>query len=90
MLGERALAPAEHLIARSKLRDVPADRFNLPGHIKSRHVVPRPGQPGHHPQDVGRARDGRLVDAERPQKRQRLAPCGSRRPTPNAVWNVKR
>ena len=47
ILGERALAPAEHLIARPKLLDASPGRLNLPCDIESRYLAPRPaaGQP---------------------------------------------
>ena len=37
ILGEGAPAPAEHLVARSKLLHVFADRLDLPGQIESRY-----------------------------------------------------
>jgi hypothetical protein len=41
ILGERAPAPAEHLIARTKLIDVSADRLDLPGDIHPRYLTLR-------------------------------------------------
>ena len=53
VFGERALAPAEHIIASTKLLDVPADRLNLPGHIESRYLAPRLEQPDRRAHGVG-------------------------------------
>ena len=36
VFGKGAPAQSEHLIARSKLRDVPANRLDMPRHINSR------------------------------------------------------
>src|SRR6185295_8069151 len=55
ILGEVAPAPAEHLIARSKLLDVSADRLDLTGDIESRHRTPRLTQAGHRADDVRHA-----------------------------------
>jgi len=44
-LGKVAVAPAENLIAWSKLLNGPANRFNPPRQIPSRNLVPRLEQP---------------------------------------------
>src|SRR3954454_5404989 len=52
ILGERTPAPAEHLIARSKLLDPASDRLDLPSHIESWYLAPWPPQAGHRAHDV--------------------------------------
>jgi len=55
ILGESALAPAEHLIARSKLLHVSADRLDPARDISSRDLALRLAQADHHAHDVRHA-----------------------------------
>src|SRR5919109_39745 len=71
ILGEGAPAPAEHLIARSKLFEVSADRLDLTGDIEPRYRAPRFTQAGH------RAHDVRYAPQEVP-----VADIDGRRPDP--------
>src|SRR5436189_5797649 len=48
-------ARAEHLVAGSELRDVPANRFNLAGHIDAESCLLWFAQPRLHAQEVWRA-----------------------------------
>ena len=71
IFSKGASAPAENLIARSKLRHVLADRLDSTRQIESRDVVPWPERPGRNAHDVRRASqqvpvaniDGRCLNA---------------------------
>ena len=55
ILGEGAFTPAEHLVAGSKLRHVPAGCLDLPGHIDPRYLPLRLEHLGHHTHGVRHA-----------------------------------